>query len=74
MDFDSWMMIEINYTKAHILINGKLMYSEFTNKQGNSILKYMEKLGRDSRIYSEKREGLGPLLSQHECYVYATEH
>lgn len=50
------------------------MYSEFTNKQGNSILKYMEKLGRDSRIYSEKREGLGPLLSQHECYVYATEH
>lgn len=50
------------------------MYSEFTNRKGNSIPKYMEKLGRDARIYSEKREGLGPLLSQHECYVYATEH
>lgn len=50
------------------------MYSEFTNRKGDSILKYMEKLGRDARIYSEKREGLGPLLSQHECYVYATEH
>ena len=49
------------------------MYSEFTNKKGSSILKYMDKLGRDSRIYSEKRNGLSPLLSQHVCYVYATE-
>lgn len=49
------------------------MYSEFTNKKGSSILKYMEKLGRDARVYSEKRNGLGPLLSQHVCYVYATE-
>ena len=49
------------------------MYSEFTNKKGSSILKYMEKLGGDSRIYSEKRDGLSPLLSQHVCYVYATE-
>ena len=49
------------------------MYSEFTNKKCSSILKYMEKLGRDSRIYSEKRNGLSPLLSQYVCYVYATE-
>ncbi len=49
------------------------MYSEFTNKKGSSVLKYMEKLGGDSRIYSEKRNGLSPLLSQYVCYVYATE-
>lgn len=49
------------------------MYSEFTNRKGSSILKYMEKLGRDSHIYSARKDGLGPLLSQHECYVYATE-
>jgi len=49
------------------------MYSEFTNKKGNSVLKYMAKLGGDSRIYSEKRNGLRPLLSQRVCYVYATE-
>lgn len=49
------------------------MYSEYTNKKGNSVLKYMEKLGVDSRVYSEKRNGLGPLLSQRVCYVYATE-
>lgn len=49
------------------------MYNEFTNREDSSVLKYMEKLGRDSRIYSEKRKGLGPLLSQHDCYVYATE-
>lgn len=49
------------------------MYSEFTNKKGNSVLKYMEKLGEDSHIYSEKLNGLSPLLTQHVCYVYATE-
>ena len=30
-------------------------------------------LGKDSRIYSEKRRGLGPLLTQYDFYVYATE-
>lgn len=49
------------------------MYSEFTNKNGSTVMKYMEKLGRDARVYSEKRNGLGPLLSQYVCYVYATE-
>lgn len=49
------------------------MYNEFMNKSNLSILDYMEKLGTDSRIYSEKRRGLGPLLTQYDFYVYATE-
>ena len=49
------------------------MYNEFMNKSNLSILEYMEKLGKDSRIYSEKRRGLGPLLTQYDFYVYATE-
>lgn len=49
------------------------MYNEFMNKSDLSILYYMETLGRDPRIYSEKRRGLGPLLTQYDFYVYATE-
>lgn len=49
------------------------MYNEFMNKSDHSILDYMEKLGRDPRIYSEKRRGLGPLLTQYDFYVFATE-
>ena len=49
------------------------MYNEFMNKSNPSILDYMEKLGRDPRIYSEKRRGLGPLLTQYDFYVFATE-
>lgn len=49
------------------------MYNEFMNKSDLSILDYMAKLGRDPRIYSEKRRGLGPLLTQYDFYVYATE-
>ena len=49
------------------------MYNEFMNKSNLSILGYMEKLGKDSRIYSEKRRGLGPLFTQYDFYVYATE-
>ena len=49
------------------------MYNEFMNKSDISILDHMEKLGRDSRIYSEKRRGLGPLLTQYDFYVFATE-
>ena len=49
------------------------MYNEFMNKSDLSILDYMEKLGWDPRIYSEKRRGLGPLLTQYDFYVYATE-
>ena len=49
------------------------MYNEFMIKSDHSILDYMEKLGRDPRIYTEKRRGLGPLLTQYDFYIYATE-
>lgn len=49
------------------------MYNEFMNKSDISILDHMEKLGRDPRIYSEKRRGLGPLLTQYDFYVFAAE-
>ena len=49
------------------------MYNEFMNKDNLSILDYMKKLGRDPRVYSEKRRGLGPLLTQYDFYVFATE-
>ena len=49
------------------------MYNEFLNKSDLSILEYMEKLGRETSIYSNKCNGLGPLLTQYDCYLYATE-
>ena len=49
------------------------MYNEFLNKSNLSILEYMEKLGRETSIYSNKSNGLGPLLTQYECYLYTTE-
>ena len=49
------------------------MYNEFMNKDNLSILDYMEKLGRDSRVFSDKRRGLGPLLTKYDFYVYAAE-
>lgn len=49
------------------------MYNEFLNKSDLSILEYMEELGRETSIYSNKCNGLGPLLTQHDCYLYATE-
>ena len=49
------------------------MYNEFLNKSNLSILEYMEKLGRETSIYSNKSNGLGPLLTQHDCYLYTTE-
>ena len=49
------------------------MYNEFLKKSDLSILEYMEKLGRETSIYSNKCNGLGPLLTQYDCYLYATE-
>lgn len=49
------------------------MHQEFMNKDNNSILEYLDKLGRDRRTYSEKRKGLGPFLTQYDFYIYATE-
>lgn len=49
------------------------MYNEFLNKGDLFILEYMEKLGREKSIYSNKCNGLGPLLTQYVFYLYATE-
>jgi hypothetical protein len=49
------------------------MHNEFTNKNNTSILEYLEELGRNQAVYSERRDGLGPLLSDSVFYVYATE-
>ena len=48
------------------------MYSTFFRKKHNRIIEYLNKLGSLSSIYSEKRVALGPLLSHHDSYVYAT--
>lgn len=49
------------------------MHNVFTNKNNTSILEYLEELGRNQAVYSERRDGLGPLLSDSVFYVYATE-
>ena len=49
------------------------MHNEFTNKNNTSILEYLEELGRNQAVYSERRDGLGPLFSDSVFYVYATE-
>ena len=49
------------------------MYNAFLNKSDLSILDYMEELGKSTSIYSKKCNGLGPLLTQYDCYLYATE-
>ena len=49
------------------------MHNEFTNKNNTSILDYLEELGKNPTVYSERRDGLGPLLLDSVFYVYATE-
>ena len=49
------------------------MYNEFINKSDLSILEYMEELGKEASIYSNKCNGLGPVLTQYDFYLYATE-
>ena len=49
------------------------MYSEIAKKNRNDILKFLQSLGQDRRIYSAHRQGLEPLLPDMEAYIYATE-
>ena len=49
------------------------MYSEIAKKNRNDILKFLQSLGQDCRIYSAHRQGLEPLLPDMEAYIYATE-
>lgn len=49
------------------------MYSEIRKKNRNDILKFLQSLGEERRIYSAHRQGLKPLLPDMEAYIYATE-
>ena len=49
------------------------MYSEITKKNRNDILKFLQNLGEDRRIYSAHRESIRPLFPDMDGYIYATE-
>lgn len=49
------------------------MYSEIRKKNRNDILKFLQSLGEDYRIYSAHRESIRPLFPDMEGYIYATE-
>lgn len=52
----------------------KLMKTEIFKKTGKNILEYLRKLGGMSDVYSARRQGLRPLLTDMEGYIYATSH
>ena len=49
------------------------MYSEIAKKNRNDILKFLQSLGEERRIYSAHRESIRPLFPDMEGYIYATE-
>ena len=49
------------------------MYSEIAKKNRNDILKFLQSLGEDRRIYSAHRDSIRPLFPDMEGYIYATE-
>jgi len=49
------------------------MYTELFKKNNTNILKYLQKLGENKKIYSKCCEGQLPMLEDHIVYVYATE-
>ena len=49
------------------------MKTEILKKTGKNILGYLRKLGGMSNVYSARRQGLEPLLSDKDAYIYATE-
>ena len=49
------------------------MYSEIAKKNRNDILKFLQSLGEDCRIYSAHRESIRPLFPDMDGYIYATE-
>lgn len=49
------------------------MYTELFKKSNTNIIKYLQELGGNKKIYSERRQGLGPLFPEAESYIYATE-
>ena len=49
------------------------MYSEIAKKNRSDILKFLQSLGEDCRIYSAHRECIRPLFPDMDGYIYATE-
>ena len=49
------------------------MYSEIAKKNRSDILKFLQSLGEDCRIYSAHRESIRPLFPDMDGYIYATE-
>ena len=49
------------------------MYSEIRKKNRNDILKFLQNLGQDRKIYTAHRESIRPLFPDMEGYIYATE-
>ena len=50
-----------------------MMYIELLKKNRTNILKYLQSLGEDRRVYSSRRQGIGPLFPDMDGYIYATE-
>lgn len=49
------------------------MYTDFFKKNNTNIMKYLQKLGENKKIYSKCCEGQIPMLEDMVTYVYATE-
>lgn len=49
------------------------MYTELLKKDRTNILRHLQSLGEENRIYSAHRQGMGPLFPDMDGYIYATE-
>ena len=49
------------------------MHTELFKKDRTDILKYLQSLGEDRKIYSAHRDSIRPLFPDMDGYIYATE-
>lgn len=50
------------------------MYTEFMKKDSQTIVKYLQRLGKNKKVYSKQCQGELPMLEDMMTYVYATEN
>jgi len=50
-----------------------IMHTELFKKDRTDILKYLQSLGEDCKIYSAHRDSIRPLFPDMDGYIYATE-
>ena len=50
-----------------------IMHTELFKKDRTDILKYLQSLGEDRKIYSAHRDSIRPLFPDMDGYIYATE-